>query len=343
MSLKVVLMTVVITALAIMSAWAQPYELEFTVDDVQACPEDTLVYIDVYLANHFDTVAGFSFWIQLDRPDIIQFTTEVDTVVDTTYWECQEWSGPDCIDSVQVWPYQDWDFSHIDTHEVSISPIDTTGSLISGWEYVSANSLSGTGFDIKVVAIADMPNPPVTPALAEQPGGRLVRLIARILEPPPVVEDSTANLLVRTEMLEDFGFSDPQGNLLGTKWISTNDTTCWVCGQWVDDVCIHWVVANPPPPEGCDSIEVVVDSVMVLDTTAFLVEGGSATLVNPGFGDFDYSGEGPNIADLVMLVTFMFGGGPSPVCLSTTDCDENGIGPNIADLVCWVNWMFSPE
>lgn len=321
---------------------AQPAELVFTVDDVNACPEDTIVYIDVYFSNYLDTVAGFAFWIQLDNPDIIQFTIETDTVVDTTYWSCLEWSGPDCIDSIQVWPYQEWDFVHIDTAEVTTSPIDTTGSLISGWEYVSSRSLGGTGFDIKVVAIADMPNPPITPPLAEQPFGLLLRLRARILEPPPVGEDSTVALLVRTNLLEHFGFSDPQGQLLGTMWVPTVDTTCFVCLQWVDEVCIQWSVANPPPPEGCDSIFVAVDSMLVLDTTAFTVNDGSVTLINPALGDFDYSGDGPNIADLVYLVSYMFSNGPPPVCMSSADCDQNGVGPDVADLVCWVNWMFPP-
>lgn len=339
--LLVVGAAVLMTATSAMIS-AQPAELVFTVDDVNACPEDSIVFIDVYFSNYFDTVAGFAFWIQLSRPDIIEFTTETDTVVDTTYWSCLEWSGLDCIDSIQVWPYQEWDFVHVDTVEVMISPIDTAGSLISGWEYVSSRSLGGTGFDIKVVAIADMPNPPITPPLAEQPFGLLLRLRARVLEPPPIGEDSTVALLVQTNLLEHFGFSDPRGQLLGTKWIPTTDTTCYVCLQWIDDICISWSIADPPPPEGCDSTLIVVDSVLVLDTTVFAVNDGSVTLVNPGLGDLDNSGEGPNIADLVYLVSFMFSNGPPPVCTSSADCDQNGAGPDVADLVCWVNWMFPP-
>ncbi len=342
MSLRSVVMAILTVAAFIMSALAQPPELVFTVEDVHACPEDSVVFIDVYLANHTDAVAGFAVWIQLSRPDIIEFLTEVDTVVDTTYWQCLQWSGPDCLDSIQVWPYEDWDFVSIDTHEVSASPIDTTGALISGWEYVSARSLSGLGTDIKVVGIADLPNPPITPPLNVQPGGLLMRLRARVLELPPFVEDSAVNLIVPTEMIEHFGFSDPYGNIIGTTWILDSDTICFVCDLWEGDICLSWSVVEEPPPGGCDSTDVVVDSMVIIDTNLVVVSEGSVTLISPALGDLDYSGSGPDIADLVYLVGFMFSSGPPPLCASSADCDQNGEGPDIVDLICWVNWMFPP-
>ncbi|MFH1686041.1 MAG: right-handed parallel beta-helix repeat-containing protein [bacterium] len=58
-------------------------------------------------------------------------------------------------------------------------------------------------------------------------------------------------------------------------------------------------------------------------------------------GDIDGNGVGPDIADLVWLVNYMFNGGPMPPCLSETDVDGNSGGPNIADLVYLVNYMFS--
>jgi len=58
-------------------------------------------------------------------------------------------------------------------------------------------------------------------------------------------------------------------------------------------------------------------------------------------GDVDHSGSGPDIADLVYLVAYMFEGGPEPPCIEEADFD--GIGgsfPDIADLVYVVNYMF---
>ena len=37
----------------------------------------------------------------------------------------------------------------------------------------------------------------------------------------------------------------------------------------------------------------------------------------------------------------MFNGGPAPAEMAATDVDGNGSGPNIADLVYLVNYMFN--
>lgn len=63
-------------------------------------------------------------------------------------------------------------------------------------------------------------------------------------------------------------------------------------------------------------------------------------------GDIDHGGSGPDIADLVYLTSFMFAGGPSPVCQDLdesypeADLDGNGAGPDVADLVYLVTYMF---
>ena len=65
-------------------------------------------------------------------------------------------------------------------------------------------------------------------------------------------------------------------------------------------------------------------------------------------GDIDHGGSGPDISDLVYLVTYMFSGGPDPGCEETPgsddfpecDIDGSGSGPDISDLVALVNYMF---
>jgi hypothetical protein len=57
-------------------------------------------------------------------------------------------------------------------------------------------------------------------------------------------------------------------------------------------------------------------------------------------GDVDYSGAGPDIADLIYMVTFMFQSGPPAACPETVDIDANGGPPNIADLITLVTFMF---
>ncbi len=63
--------------------------------------------------------------------------------------------------------------------------------------------------------------------------------------------------------------------------------------------------------------------------------------VYPGCGDIDGNSNGPDIADLVYLVDFMFQGGPPPIpdpCVA--DVNGDGNGPDIADLVYLVEYMF---
>ncbi len=57
-------------------------------------------------------------------------------------------------------------------------------------------------------------------------------------------------------------------------------------------------------------------------------------------GDIDNDGKGPDIADLVFLVEYMFQGGPEPPIMCQADVDANGAGPDIADLVYLVDYMF---
>jgi len=57
--------------------------------------------------------------------------------------------------------------------------------------------------------------------------------------------------------------------------------------------------------------------------------------------DVDHNGSGPDIADLVYLVTYMFQDGPPPSCMQETDVDGNGtMVPDISDLVYLVTYMF---
>ena len=59
-------------------------------------------------------------------------------------------------------------------------------------------------------------------------------------------------------------------------------------------------------------------------------------------GDINHSGEGPDIADLVYLVSFMFSGGPPPPVMAEANVDGSGVeNPDIADLVYLVAYMFS--
>jgi hypothetical protein len=57
-------------------------------------------------------------------------------------------------------------------------------------------------------------------------------------------------------------------------------------------------------------------------------------------GDIDADGIGPDITDLIYLVTYMFQEGPEPPVMDACDVDGNLTGPDIADLITLVNFMF---
>jgi hypothetical protein len=58
-------------------------------------------------------------------------------------------------------------------------------------------------------------------------------------------------------------------------------------------------------------------------------------------GDVDRNGTGPDIADLIYMVTYMFQDGPVPLCMAETDVDGiGGATPDITDLVYLVTYMF---
>ena len=57
-------------------------------------------------------------------------------------------------------------------------------------------------------------------------------------------------------------------------------------------------------------------------------------------GDIDSDGDGPDIEDLIFLVSFMFNDGPTPPIMAATDINGNDIGPDIEDLIYLVQFMF---
>lgn len=58
-------------------------------------------------------------------------------------------------------------------------------------------------------------------------------------------------------------------------------------------------------------------------------------------GDINGDDIGPDISDLVYLVSYMFSGGPPPPVMEAADVDGSCSGPDIADLVYLVSYMFS--
>lgn len=376
-------MVVAVAMLAAASAVAEPTpELVVQVGDTTA-PVGATSTVSVFLNNYADTIAGFNLWLQLDRPDIMLYETTIDTVIDTLRFFCENWEGDSCTDSLLVvgdtlyfqcnewdagleycldstliptdsiiyagWDYDffyeaQWDFAYVDTVEQLIGTFDTTGSLISGWEYVDARSLSGAGTDLNVVGIADLPGGAIKTGITPQQGGVLIKLQSQVLDSiPDTLVDRTVNVMIQSDFIGHFNFARPDGSSIGLEQIEIPDTNCYICTAWAGDICLNWKRVSLPPPGGCDSTAIGLDTLTRVDTSLVWLYDGSLTVLGTSCGDVNGDGSSvPDISDLVYLVTYMFSGGPPPVQMWTADVDCSGSGtPDISDLVYLVTYMFS--
>lgn len=334
------------------SVSAQIPSIVVKVSDTVAYPGAVNTPVSVFLDNIWDDVAGFNLWIQLDRPDIMIFQTDTVTVYDTTFWECNQWDGVNCIDSSTGFGFDSlWYVYYVDTSVDTIGNFDSTGCLTSGWEFLDTRSLSGQGTDINIVGIADLPGgASVPPIPAGQQGGVLLRILADIFPIDDSVTDRTVNLLIQHDFKDHFGFSRQDGTSI--TWVNTEvqDTICWECSQWVGSTCLNWYQALLPYSE-CDSLEIRTDTIAVLDSSNVIIQNGSITILSSFIcGNMDgsepWDPSNPftaiDIGDLVYLVTYMFasppGPAPNPISTANVNCDPY---IDIADLVYMVQYMFA--
>lgn len=328
------------------SAKAQPV-LKVDVSDTTTQSGALNTVIPIYMTNYQDTVAGFNLWIQLDRPDIMEFQTNPAIVIDTIWWQCTAWDGPVCIDSVMVPEDSTWDFMYIDTTDVLIGNFDATGTLLSDWAMVSARSLTG-GFDLNIAGMSFNEEDTLNRGIPPQQGGILIKILADVFEIPDTMTERTVKLMIQHDILNHFNFSRPDGTSIGILHREVPDTNCWRCEVWVEEVCMDWERIPTPPDcdslgsDNCcpDSFEVVMDSVPYLDPINVTLEDGSVTVAGFMCGDVDANGA-VNIADLTYIVEFLFFGGPPPQPMASGNIDcQGGETPNIADLVYIVTYLF---
>ncbi len=320
------------------SSHAQLPELLVEVGDTTAAPGATNTVISVFLSNYQDTVAAYNIWIQLDRPDIMLFQTDSATVIDTSYWICNTYEGPDCVDSTQSNP-SNYDFVYIGPKVVHLGNFDTTGTLSSGWESVDARSLSGLGYDLNIVGVANLPAPPYTSGIPPQQGGVLIKILADVMNVPDTLTDRDVNILINHEFIDHFSFSRPDGSSIGLKDSVVFDTSYYICTGWAGDVCLYWQKVSTPP---ADSIAVVEDTISVLNMSTVYINDGSLTVLGGICGDIDGSGSAEaNVSDLTYLVSYLFTGGPppSPLWVGNVDCTGSD-EPNVSDLTYLVSYLF---
>ena len=322
-------------------------QIVVSVGDALVNPGQHNVPITVSLSNFVDTVAGFNLWIRCTSPDIILFQTDIDTVIDTTYWECLQIVGEDCVDSAITSAEGNWDFFYVDTNEVSPGFIQTTGTLTANWDVMQAYSL-GDGHDLNVAGYADYPGGEVKTGIGPQVGGVLFRMLADVYNIPDTATNRSVELQIEYHALNHFNLARPNGTSIGIAYRQILDTNYWVCVQWAGDSCVQYERTQGPP---YDLMEINPDSVPYVDTTVVILNDGTIDVAQPPqytCGNID--GVEPatiNIVDLTYLIQYLFANGPEPIPLEAGDinCDSgSGSGDglvNIIDLTAMVAYLFS--
>ncbi|MCK4302335.1 MAG: hypothetical protein KAW91_06150, partial [candidate division Zixibacteria bacterium] len=326
------------------------------VGDTVAYPGERNSVISIFLSNYNPyEVVGFNIWLQLDRPDLMIFQTDIDSSIDTTrflcidttefgecidslhvtgdtiYWYCNQADGQgNCTDSTMVpadsvdlhdfWYLAEWDFFYIDTNEIQIGNIDVSGTLMEDWDWYDARSLSGQGTDLNIAGLADLPGPGSGTTIAPQVGGLLVRMLADVEDIPDTLEDREVNIMIQYQFLGHFNFSDPDGLSMGIATKEVPDTNYWNCTSWAGSTCLSWTRVPHPP---ADSMAIEIDTIAYVDTLHVWLDNGSLTVLPALEGICgDVNGDMSevfDIGDLVFLVDYMFLQGPEPEPLWVAD------------------------
>jgi len=341
-----VLCFVAVAIAAAPSAQAQFTDLIITVGDTTGAPGEQNSAVTVYMSNFEDTVAAFTLWLRLNRPDIAIFETELDTVIDTSRWVCTKGVYPDCTTAVafDTSVHDTWDFETVQEVEAFVGNIDTAGTLISGWEFVETRNIDNQGFDIRVTALANVQGDGQnTPGIPPYGGGGnpedrvLFRLNADILNVPADEEDRTAIIEVLTGNKPAFVFSRPDGTAIGYYDQAVPDSNFWRCNEWIMGECFDWERVSLPP---YDSIEYFTDTIAVLDTVEVVTEDGSITVSSGVCGNVNGDPNGDvTLTDLTLLVNLLFvtfEPVPEPT-LADVNCDQN---LTLTDLTFLVNHLF---
>jgi hypothetical protein len=348
------------------SGFAQMPDLEVVVGDTTGMSGQQNSVISVFLRNYADTVAGFELWIQLDRPDRVIFKTDSVTLIDTTFYVCMEMSGGQCIDTAiasDYWVNNQWtlgiwrcnhyapsnpdsctdstfdagyDWFIVDTVDALLGNVDTTGTLISGWEYLQTRSIGGEGFDLKITAFANTLTPPYTKGIGFPQYGTkpLIKIRADIFTIPDTATERTVKMMIQAKTLDNFAFSNEKGKLIGVLTDTIPDTNFYRCDEWYDGTCMAWSRVTEPP---YDSLK--IDTVLIgyLDTNKVYTGDGSLIILGGRCGDANRDTK-LNLLDVSKIINYLYRHGAEPdLFLSNCNGDKK---LNLLDVSAIINYLY---
>ncbi|NMC43407.1 MAG: hypothetical protein GYA46_05760 [candidate division Zixibacteria bacterium] len=167
------------------------------VGQVTIKPTDSVAIVPVYLTMPLDSLAGMDVTVTMPKNDRLHFPVDE--------------GRPDNL------PFA----------------LDTSGTMISGWEMVAASSPSKDLYSIRVMGLADMPDAPRTLPARPQEKGLLAKLILRV---DKVERLAAGDTLIPLGIIgERCTFADPKGQAVGIKTTVTQK-----CEQYQGDSCLTW-------------------------------------------------------------------------------------------------------
>ncbi|MDD4051166.1 MAG: dockerin type I repeat-containing protein [candidate division Zixibacteria bacterium] len=282
---------IIMAALLIAPAIATPV-LEVRIPDTLVTTDSSAVWVDVFMTNTADSVAGFSIAFQLDMPDLIEFMTERGApVVDTAGSLISGWRL-------------------------------VATSLIGGSPHMMKI----------VAMANNYPEPAIPSIGPRTDPGLLFRMMMKIYPyTPETLPDRIVHLMIN-EMLSETAFSDQTGVLIGVTTIVDTSYDYWHCTEWLGDSCLNWVQVSIPEEGDSTSMEIKPHSVLDTSLVHYQFGTMRVVPLCHGIcGDANDDGK-VNVADAVYIVSYVFRGGPWPIedkCADPNNDYKNNVGDAI--------------
>ena len=216
---------------------------------------------------------------------------------------------------------------------------DTSGTLLSSWEYLSVGPLDGDSTGITVASLANsLPdNHFYTKGIPPYGGGPLTPLI-RI----PVRTADSVTAGNETAVIDFVGwieFATPLAQLIGVVTETVIDTLYLWCADREADSCLLWTEVDPHASP-YDSVLIDTSLEGYIDSTQVVAVSGAVTVVQSRGCDITLDGA-VGLTDLTCLVQFLFNQNRPVHCLYYGNCRFGDPAVlNLTDVTGLVQYLF---